>query len=125
MLAADLCLKSLQGQGTLFVEQNSLLDKLSHDLKDMVEIRGPHDSTGRLCIADEGIVVSSRRTEKEVFTVMREYVITFPSNCSVRTKNDIQKLEYSEFCTVMSVVRRNDSLRVLQSERTSNRTTSK
>lgn len=61
---------SLEGQNTLFVEQNVLLDKLYHDLKDMVEIEEPHDSIGLLYIAYGGTVVSSN-FEKEKAKIMR------------------------------------------------------
>lgn len=48
--------------------------------------------------------MSSKRTEKELFTVMKEHIVTFLSNCSMRTKNDIQELEYSEACTIVRFV---------------------
>lgn len=68
----------------------------------MVAMREPHNSTILFCIADKGIVVSSKRTEKRVFTVIGEDLITF--RCSMRRENAIQELEYSEVPTVLSEV---------------------
>lgn len=48
--------------------------------------------------------MSSKRAEVGFFTVMRKDVIPFLSDCSMRTKDDIQELEYREVCAVVSVI---------------------